>query len=85
MKCKLVGYRKGSFTNKDTGELTNSTTLFLVREPNLREADVTGLVAFSTTIYGDSSIAKLPALKCGVEYDCDVGYSKGKYYLNSMT
>lgn len=84
MKCKLVGYRKGSFSDKNTGAEVQSCTLNFVREPNIRESDVVGLVCFSTNLYGES-VAKLPKLTAGAEYDCDVGYSKGRYYLNNIT
>ena len=84
MMYKLVGFRKGSFTDKNTGELIESCTLHLVRKPNLRENGHIGLVCISTApIYGES-VSKLPKLVEGTEYDCDIGYSKGRYYLNDM-
>ncbi len=83
MKGQLVGFRKGSFTDKVTGVVTDSCTLNFVREPNIRETDVTGNVVFATTVYGDS-VGKLPELEVNKMYDCDVGYSNGRYYLNDI-
>lgn len=83
MESQLVGYRKGSFTDKVTGVVTESCTLNFIRKPNIRETDMTGNVVYSTTVYGDS-VSKLPLLELNKMYDCDVGYSKGRYYLNDI-
>lgn len=83
MKSQLVGFRKGQFVDKATGAVTDSVTLYFIREPNIREGDVVGHVCFMTSVYGDA-VNKLPALEKDKLYDCDVGYSKGKYYLNNI-
>lgn len=83
MKSQLVGYREGSFTNKETGEVTNNTTLYFVREPNLREVGTQGAVCFACTVYGEAALV-LPALEVKALYDCDVNFSKGRYYLNDI-
>ncbi len=82
MKCQLVGFSHGEFTNKDTGEVTKSCTLSFVRKPKLSE-NVTGSVACRCTVYGEN-VDKLPSLKENAVYDCDINTFKGKDYLNEM-
>lgn len=83
MKSQLVGFREGSFTNKDTGLVTNSVSLYFVREPNLREVGTNGNVCYSCSVYGDA-VLSLPLLEVNALYDCDVNFSKGRYYLNDI-
>ncbi len=83
MKCQLIGFSNGTFTNNKTGEVVKSCILYFVRKPNLRESNVEGNVACVCSVYNDS-VDSLPDLEVGKMYDCEIVYSKGRNYLNDM-
>ena len=83
MKCQLVGFNNYSITNRETGTVSNACSLYFVRKPKLTENGVVGNVCVGCTVY-DEAIKKLPDLKVGTNYDCDINSFKGKNYLNDM-
>ena len=84
MKHQLVGFNQYGFTNKDTGEHTEVLQLHFVRKPDLTESGAQGNLCVICPVY-DEAIGKLPEIKVGSTYDCDISSYKGFNKLRSIS